>query len=66
MGSIYLLLGLVLMLFLAWRAVEWKTYDKDNIAVDQLDVGDDLLEDVPITQQLTPHLHLPTTSTRSD
>ncbi len=53
-SSIYLLAGLVLMLFIAWQAVEWKTYEKDKLASETLDVGDDLLEDVPITQQLTP------------
>ena len=29
-SSIYLLSGLVFMLFVAWQAVEWKTYDRDN------------------------------------
>ena len=53
-SSVYLMAGLVLMLFLAWQAIERKTFDEDNIAGDVLDVGDDLLEDVPITQQLTP------------
>lgn len=53
-SSIYLLSGLVLMLFIAWQAVEWKTYDNDDFARQTLDVGDDLLEDVPITQTITP------------
>jgi len=53
-SSIYLLSGLVFMLFVAWQAVEWKTYDRDNLGRDMLDVGDDLLEDVPVTQILTP------------
>ncbi len=53
-SSVYFLAGLVLMLFLAWQAVEWKTYDQDDIAGDILDVGDDIEEEVPITQQLTP------------
>ena len=53
-SMIFFQLGMILMLFLAWRAVEWKTYEKSNIAQDLLDVGDDLDEDVPITEQLTP------------
>jgi protein TonB len=53
-SSIYLLAGLVFMLFVAWQAVEWKTYDRSNFGKDMLDVGDDLLEDVPVTQILTP------------
>lgn len=53
-SSIYLLSGLVLMLFIAWQAVEWKTYDNDDLSRQTLDVGDELLEDVPITQPITP------------
>ena len=49
-----MLAGLVFMLFVAWQAVEWKTYDRSNLGKDMLDVGDDLLEDVPVTQILTP------------
>lgn len=53
-SPVYLLAGLVLMLFISWQAIEYKTFEKSDIAGDLLDVGDDLLEDVPITQQLTP------------
>lgn len=47
-------LGLILMLFITWRAIEWKTYDKE--AIDQGVVQFDQLdeEDVPITQIKTP------------
>ena len=37
-SMIFFQLGMILMLFLAWRAVEWKTYEKSNIAQDLLDV----------------------------
>lgn len=53
-SSIFLLFGLAFMLFVAWQAIEWKTYDNSNLASDQLNVGDELQEDIPITQQLTP------------
>ncbi|MEL6810422.1 MAG: energy transducer TonB [Bacteroidota bacterium] len=53
-SNIFLLAGLALMLAISLTAVEWKTYDKDNLAGDILDVGDDLDEEIPITQQLTP------------
>ena len=53
-SSTYLLAGLVFMLFIAWQAVEWKTYDRDDSARQTLNVGDDLLEDVPVTQNITP------------
>lgn len=42
------------MLFLAWQAIEWKSYDKSDNDYGQLNVGDELEEEVPITQQLTP------------
>lgn len=42
------------MLFLAWQAIEWKTYDKTTSDYGKLDVGDELEEEIPITQQITP------------
>lgn len=53
-SSIFLLGGLALMLLLSWRAIEYKTYDRSLLDAGQLDVGDDLEEDVPVTQPLTP------------
>ncbi|MBT8255432.1 MAG: energy transducer TonB [Bacteroidia bacterium] len=52
--NVFLLAGLALMLLISWRAVEHKTYDQTDLAGDVLDVGDDLEEEIPITQQLTP------------
>lgn len=42
------------MLFLAWQAIEWKSYDKSDTDFGQLDVGEELEEEIPVTQQLTP------------
>ena len=53
-SNIFLLAGLALMLLISWRAVEWKSYDKSDLAGDILDVGDDLEEEIPITQQVPP------------
>lgn len=47
-------IGLILMLLLSWGAVEWKTYDRSLADGGILDVDDDLMEEVPITQPLTP------------
>ncbi|MCB0467416.1 MAG: energy transducer TonB, partial [Aequorivita sp.] len=47
-------LGMVVMLFLAWQAIEWKSYDKSDNDFGKLDVGENLEEEIPITQQLTP------------
>ncbi len=53
-SMLFFQLGMILMLFLAWQAIEWKTYDKSQTDFGQLDVGDDLVEEIPVTQQLTP------------
>ncbi|MDT0675058.1 energy transducer TonB [Autumnicola musiva] len=52
---LFLQLGLILVLFITWQAIEWKTYDKEAIDVGQvnMDALDD--EEVPITEiQNTP------------
>jgi len=46
-------LGMILMLFFAWQAIEWKTYDR-SLARDILNVSDELEEEIPITQPVTP------------
>jgi len=51
---IFFQIGMALMLFLAWQGIEYKTYDKSDIDLGMVDAGDDLEEEVPITQQLTP------------
>lgn len=42
------------MLLISWQAIEWKTYDKNQASFAQLDLGDEIIEEIPITQQLTP------------
>lgn len=51
-SMLFFQIGLVVMLFLAWQAIEWKTYEKSQIDIGKLDVGDDLMEEIPVTQQL--------------
>ncbi len=53
-SMLFFQLGMVVMLFLAWQAIEWKSYDKSDNDYGQLDLGDELEEDVPLTQQFTP------------
>lgn len=53
-SSIFLYGGLALMLLISWRAIEYKTYDNDNSARDMMDVGDELEEEIPITNTITP------------
>jgi protein TonB len=53
-SMLFFQLGMIFMLFLAWQAIEWKSYDKSDTDYGKVDVGDDLEEEVPITQQFTP------------
>ncbi|MDA9908022.1 energy transducer TonB [Flavobacteriaceae bacterium] len=48
-SMIFFQIGMVLMLFITWRAIENKTYEKAEINQDMLNLGDDLEEDIPIT-----------------
>jgi protein TonB len=44
--------GLVLMLFITYQAINHKTYDKSAIDIGQLNLDEELVEEIPITQQL--------------
>ncbi len=51
----FLQLGLILVLLVTWRAIEWKTYDKEDIDTGQVDMDDLDDEEIPITEmQNTP------------
>ena len=58
-SMIFFQLGMVLMLFITWRAIEHKTYDKTNISQDAFEVNDDLEEDIPITNTPPPPPPIP-------
>ena len=51
-SKLYFAIGLCLVLFVSWRLVEWKTYEKSAIDIGVLDVSDDDDEEVPLTEQL--------------
>ncbi len=52
---LYLQLGLVLVLLITWRAIEYKNYDAENIDIGQVNMDALEEEDVPITEmQNTP------------
>ncbi len=53
-SMLFFQIGLILMLLFSWQAIEYKTYDKSNLGRDMLNVGDDLEEDIPITQPIEP------------
>ena len=53
-SMLFFQLGMILMLLITWRAIEYKSYDRTAIDTGIVDVGDELEEDIPITDQITP------------
>ncbi len=51
-SSLYFAVGLALMLFLTNYAINYKTYDKSDIDIGQLDLGAEDEEEIPITEQI--------------
>lgn len=51
-GSIYFSVGLALMLFIAYSTINYKTYDKEDIDIGQLNLDELDDEEIPITEQI--------------
>ncbi len=51
-SSIFFLTGLVTMLFISYEILEWKSFESSDQVSEVMDVGDDLVMDIPITEQL--------------
>ncbi len=51
-SGLYFVIGLAIVLFVTWRALEYKTYPKDKTLVDMIEAVDELKEDIPITEQI--------------
>ena len=50
-SSLYFFVGLAVVLFISWQAIEWKTY-KRTYDYEALNVDDDDDEEIPITEQI--------------
>ncbi|MBD1259589.1 energy transducer TonB [Maribacter polysiphoniae] len=48
----YFVIGLAVVMFLVWRGLEWKTYEKSNEYDVSMNVEDMLDEEVPMTEQI--------------
>jgi protein TonB len=53
-SSLYFAIGLVIMLFISYQSINYKTYDKTNVDIGLLDVEDEIDEDIPIVDLKTP------------
>jgi protein TonB len=51
-SGLYFVIGLAIVLFVTWRALEYKTYPKDQTLVDMVEAVDELKEDIPLTEQI--------------
>ncbi|MGB0790361.1 MAG: energy transducer TonB [Flavobacteriaceae bacterium] len=51
-SGLFFALGLALTMFVVWRALEWKKYDKASNYDISLNVEDQLDEEVPMTEQI--------------
>ncbi|MEN8788674.1 MAG: energy transducer TonB [Flavobacteriaceae bacterium] len=51
-SGLYFVIGLAIVLFVTWRALEYKTYPKDDTLVDMIEAVDEIKEDIPITEQI--------------
>ena len=51
-SSLYFAIGLAVVLFVSWQAIEWKTYEKTGYDYESLNVEDEDDEEVPITEQI--------------
>ena len=51
-SGIFFLIGLTLVLFLTWRALEMKTYTKEDEVSDIVEFVQDVKEDIPITETI--------------
>lgn len=49
-GLLFFQIGMILMLFLAWQAIEWKSHDSASNSSAQLAIGEDWIEEIPITE----------------
>ncbi|AUS04858.1 energy transducer TonB [Pseudotamlana carrageenivorans] len=51
-SSLYFAVGLALMLFLTNYAINYKTYDKEDIDIGMVNMDEELEEDIPLTEQI--------------
>src|SRR5210317_497207 len=50
---IFFQIGVIIMLFISWSLIEYKSYDSNLTKREVLKINDELIKDIPITEQLT-------------
>ena len=51
-SGLYFVIGLTIVLFVTWRALEWKSFDSVQEEIVQLIEVDDMDEEAPVTEQI--------------
>lgn len=51
-SGLYFVVGLAVVMFLTWQAIEWKQYERTEYDIQALNLDDDLDEEIPITEQI--------------
>lgn len=50
---IFFQIGIIIMLFISWSLIELKSYDTNLTKKDVISIQDELIKDIPITEQIT-------------
>ncbi len=53
-SSLYFAIGLNVMLFFSWQAIEYKTYEKENVSIDIVMMENEIDEEIPLVSMNTP------------
>ncbi|WP_299555625.1 energy transducer TonB [Seonamhaeicola sp.] len=53
-SGLYFAIGLNLMLLLSWQLLEYKTYEKEVVSIDVLEVESEFEEEIPVVNPNTP------------
>ncbi len=53
-SSIYFAIGLNLLLLLSWRALEYRSYEKEDVVIDLVEMQHEFEEEIPIVSLNTP------------
>lgn len=51
-SSLYFAIGLNIMLFFTYSALEFKSYDRADVGIDLIQMEEDIEDDIPITEQI--------------
>nr|WP_203257397.1 energy transducer TonB [Hyunsoonleella ulvae] len=53
-SSLYFAIGLNIMLFFSWQAIEYKTYEEEAVVIDMIVMDTEIDEEIPLVSMNTP------------